>query len=432
MTYEHTVREIDALSLMSIYLYELEIPNLIADIVFSRREKFLTGFPSIIVIPFMHSRYDWIYTTGFFERAFGKLPLTLNMHWEQLGTANSQTFLAPKDDFARNVYHVSWSDQFTRFLIEEGKVRSNLIWQTGNPKADFLSNEFCSSYIDKASFYERLDIPEKASVILFIMSFSSAFVSEKYIANVETKGGYSNYRDFVKLSTRSLELSLNEIKGLAKMMQRENAYVVLRPHPMTPIQEIKKVMVGQENIRVSREFPLHEVIYHSEGVVSWLSTGTIDAYVFNRPTVILRPNKIPQEFDFDMLNGFARASNANEAYEVLKNKPTFKRELLDKYVSIIYGSLDGNNTVNLAKKIKDLYDSLVIRLDQERKIGWWKEGFKYITKDIPKNLLADYAPCLLPRGLKGRLDDKYNDALVRKMQIKYLDIASKKLRSEYE
>jgi surface carbohydrate biosynthesis protein len=420
--YEHKARELDSLIVLKSFLKDNKC--IIGDTAFTKRKSLLSTIPEILILPFLHSILDWKYFVTPVEKIIKGTPLVVNLHWEQLGTANSQSFLAPKDTLTRDVYHVSWSEDFTEFLVNEGSVDPRLVWQIGNPRADLLSLEFRNCYISDEQLKRILFIPKESPFYLFIMSFSGAFLQENYIRNVEKKGGYDNFRNVVKITSESLELCIEEIKKLAQMLRHEGSYLLLRPHPMTPIKEILKRVSEMENIRVSREQPLHEIIYHSHGVISWLSTGTIDAYLFNKPTVILRPKKIPKEYDFKMFEGFKEASNASEMYHSLLQKPEFVKSILERYVRTIYGSLDGRNTFRLAKKILSLQEKVMTesKVRIRKNSDWWLQFSEYILRDIPKNLLAKYVPSLLPKEFQGRLDDKYSKSLEICTENKYSKI----------
>lgn len=424
--YEHTVRELDSIVITKMILDKLYGKNnvRIADITFTKRINSLKIFPSILLVPFFHDYSEWLAFVKFFVDCYEETPKIANMHWEQLGSKNSQDFFVPKDRYARDIYHISWSDEFTKFLVKTGSVNPNYIWQTGNPKADLLNRKFWKTYISEQQFKKSLDIPLAAPVYLFIMSFSSAFVSESYIRNVEKKGGFINYRNFARLSQESFELSMKELRKFASILSDKNGYVLLRPHPFTPLSEVKKWVKDIKNVRVSRNFPLHEVIFNSTGVISWLSTGTIDSYIFKKPTVILRPKEIPEEYDIDFLNGFNFVSNAQEINDFMRKENNYLKneDLLKKTVGRIYGKLDGTNCLNLAQRLHDLDKDLDKNQSNYRIKNWgayYNTLLKFIVRDIPKNFLARYFPNLLPKDLKGRTDDRAYMGMIRKLEKKY-------------
>ena len=424
--YEHTVRELDSIVITKMILDKLygKTKVKIADIAFTQRINSLKIFPSILLVPYLYDYFDWLGFVQFFVESYEETPKIVNMHWEQVGSKNSQDFLAPKDRYARDIYHVSWSNEFTNFLVKTGSVNPNYIWQIGNPRADLLNRKFWKSYISEQQFKKSLDIPLAAPVYLFIMSFSGAFVSESNIRNVEKKGGFINYRNFVRLSQESFELSMKEVRKFARILSDKNGYVLLRPHPYTPLSEVKKWVKDIKNIRVSRNFPLNEVIFNSTGVISWLSTGTIDSYIFKKPTVILRPKEIPEEYDIDFLNGFNFVSNAQEINDFMRKENNYLKNenLLKKTVGRIYGKLDGTNCLSLAQRLHELDKDLDKNPSNYRIKNWgvyYNTLLKTITKDIPKNFLARYFPNLLPGDLKRRFDDRAYMGMIRKLEKKY-------------
>jgi len=416
--YEHKARELDTLVLLKMYLKKREYEMIIADITFTSRKATLKFIPRIILFPFFHSKFDAI-IYPFLEE---KTNRCINLHWEQIGSANSQKFFLPKDNFAKNMYHVSWSRDFTSFLINEGKVDPSLILETGNPKADFVSCNFRKYYTPEKILKQTLGIPEDWSFYVFIMSFASGFVSDRYISTIEKKGGFQNFREFAALTKISFQKCINEIKRLAIDVQKEGVFIVLRPHPMTPIKEILKRVKDIKNIIVSREFPLHEVIYHSKGVISWLSTGTIDAYIFNKPTVILRPVKIPEKYEIKLLKGFQFAKNHIEMGTILKAKPNFDNKTLNLFIKRIYGNIDGKNTLRLLRELIKILNSEPSHVEIKKDKILFKEIINYLTKSIPKSFLAKTFPAILPPEIQGRLDDYYNRASEKKLIEKYKEL----------
>lgn len=424
--YEHTVRELDSIVITKMILDKLYGKNnvKIADIAFTKRINSLKIFPSTLIVPFFYDYSEWLAFVQFFVDCYEETPEIVNMHWEQLGSKNSQDFFAPKNRYARDIYHVSWSKEFTNFLVKTGSVNPNYIWQIGNPKADFLNNKFWKSYISEQQFKKNLNIPLASPVYLFIMSFAQVFNSESAIRALEKKGGFINYRNFVRLSQESFDLSIKEIREFANIISDKNGYILLRPHPATPLSEVKKLVKDIKNIRVSRNFPLNEVIFNSTGVISWLSTGTIDSYIFNKPTVILRPKEIPEEYDLDFLKGFNFVSNAQEINDFMRKENNYLKneDLLKEAVGRIYGKLDGTNCLSLAQRLYELDKDLDKNPSNYRIKNWgvyYNTFLKTISKDVPKNFLARYLPALLPSKTKKITDDKAYIGMIRKLEKKY-------------
>lgn len=423
--YEHTVRELDSIVITKMFLDKLygKTKVKVADIFFTKRINSLKIFPSILLVPLLRDYSDWSEFVQFFVECYQENPKVVNMHWEQLASKNSQGLMTPKDRYARDIYHVSWSSEFTKFLVKTGSVNPNYIWQIGNPRADLLNRKFWKSYISEQQFKKSLDIPLGAPVYLFIMSFSEAFVSEFWIRHMEKKG-FLNYGNFVRLSQESFELSIKELRKFARPLSYKNGYILLRPHPNTPLSEVKKRVKDIKNIRVSRNFPLNEVIFHSTGVISWLSTGTIDSYIFKKPTVILRPKEIPEEYDLDFLKGFNFVSNAQEINDFMRKENNYLKneELLKKTVGRIYGKLDGTNCLSLAQRLYELNKDLDKNPSNYQIKNWdvyRNTLIEAIKKDIRINFLARYFPNLLPEDLKRRFDDKAYKGMIRKLEKKY-------------
>lgn len=422
--YEHRVRELDPIVITKIMIDNLYRENYvkIANICFNRRISYVKYLPKILLVPFFHNRTDWEQYAYFFNECYDINPTIVNLHWEQVGSENSQDFLIPKDETSKKIYHVSWSNNFSSILKKEGRIDDELIWQIGNPKADLLTSYFWRTYIEKDDLKRVINIPKSSTLYLFIMSFSSAFVSDEYINSVEKKGGYKNFKRFVQLSRESLELSILEIKKLAKYLSDKNGYILMRPHPLTPISEIKKRVKDNKNIKVSRQFPLHEVIFNSDGVISWLSTGILDSYIYKKPSVILRPKELPNEYDLDFLKGFQFAKDAKDIYDILLNeKNLFTNEkLLEETVERMYGNLDGKNCLRLAEKIIELDKNVPNYTPTKRnKSLYYSTLLNAIVKDVPKNLLAKYFPKILPSDLEGRADDRLTIGLIKNLESKY-------------
>lgn len=412
--YEHKVRELDSLILLKLFLKKYSYNMAIRDVCFTKYEGKVKYSPKILILPYLHGYNES-------EYILNKPDYLINMHWEQVGSKNSQGFFLknnPNDDYIK---HVSWSSFFTNLLIEKGGISRKNIWQIGNPKADLLSEKFIKTYLKEDLIKKSFGMNERDNYIVFIMGFSSAFVTEKYIENIENKGGYINYREYIEITKRSFYKSMDIIKILAKKLQNKNLKILLRPHPMTPLNVVRRLFKGYKNVKISRDFPLHEVVYYSKGVISFNSTSVVDAHIFSKPIYILRPYKIPSDFDIELFEAFKIISNANELYEaIINNNSNYNKEKIEEYIGMIYGSLEGKNTQKLSYKIKNLLEK-----NNEKKIKnnislskYIKNYINYFTKGFPKIYLPKLLIKTNPnrfKELEGRLGDQY-----RKNEEKFL------------
>ncbi|PIJ63019.1 surface carbohydrate biosynthesis protein [Mesotoga sp. H07.pep.5.3] len=418
--YEHKVREFDSLVLLATYLRSEGLSVSIADLNYSRRSLILKSKPSIAILPFLYS-LNTVQSYGInYESLYGYTPTYINLHWEQLGSENSSNFLDPTDDFAKNAFHVSWSKDFSSRLEGAGAKREH-IWLTGNPRADLLTDKFTETYISKRSLLKELKIPEVKRIALFIMSFNAAYWSKEKIQNLANEHEFPKAEQFSRISKKALKETIEIVRNLSKPLHEKEMYIILRPHPATPIDSIKEMVKDCRNIRVSRKFPLNQVIFNSDLVMSWISTGTIDSYVFGKPTLILRPSSVPKEFDIPFLRGFQFAKTYRD---VLDNLDTlaFNAQILDEFAERIYGFLDGYNCLRIVSKIGDLLKTDSFKMPEViSKKHFANESLKFVIKDIPRSILKKCLPSLLPGRLRSISDDSYSkkeeDLYVEKYSI---------------
>jgi surface carbohydrate biosynthesis protein len=404
--YEHKVRELDSLVILKLYLSKYNYNMKIRDIIFSYKEGKAKFYPKILLLPFLHNDVS--------KRYVANNPYNIiNMHWEQVGSKNSQNFFVKNNLKTNNIKHISWSPFFTKLLINKSGIKRENIWEVGNPKADLLSDKFIKSYTQKNTVKKYLNISKDNEYIVFVMGFSNAFVTNQYIQQVENKGGYIGYRRFIEITKRSFYKSLEIIKSLAVKLKKENLIILLRPHPMTPVSLIKKIFKNYENVRVSRDFPLHEIIYHSQGIISFNSTSVADAHIFSKPIYLLRPYNISSNFDIELFNHFNKISNENDLYNsIIKNETQYDEKVMEKYIKRIYGSVEGNNTKKLAFNIQKLLDQNQCH-NSKREI-YLREHIKNYTSYSSQGILKQYFPNLLIKlnpnrfkELEGRLGDEY-------------------------
>ena len=102
--------------------------------VYPNKESYIFKYnPKLVITPWIYNDNDMKYFSCFYIHKNTKI---LNLHHEQYSGQNIENACLPKGE-AKNVYHISWGNEFTQGLINTG-CKESMICQAGNIRLDFF------------------------------------------------------------------------------------------------------------------------------------------------------------------------------------------------------------------------------------------------------------------------------------------------------
>lgn len=253
----------------------------------------------ILVVPNCYTTDDYDY---YYYANNNSNVVIVNLQYEQVLSNNQAniSFHNPTGK-ALKAHHLCWGNSFYDFL-KDNNVKN--VFRTGALHMDFLRKDFLSYWISKDEIMAEHDIPKNKKILLFISSFSCAN-NENVKFYISKQLGEKYAEDFSELSTISR-------KKLTEWFERfvmddgisQDICIVYRKHPMeivdNRLQELELTSCGR--FKLIDDYNIKQWIEISDYIYTWYSTSAVECYVANKPFGILRPIKIPKEYEVDIYN----------------------------------------------------------------------------------------------------------------------------------
>lgn len=202
----------------------------------------------------------------------------INLHHEQIGSKESQNFLIPQSEFAKNgVYHFAWGEYFKSLLIRNG-VSPNKIIVTGNIRND----ESCgrTGSISKAELAKLYHLDDNKAWILFAENrgWILQHNNEDTFNELIKRGGN---REYLENSVNYNKLSLEGFKTEITEMPPEffeRFEFIYRPHPGTRLFD----SLGN-SVKIIADRSIYDWINASDYFLTCESTSIFEADMCGKP-----------------------------------------------------------------------------------------------------------------------------------------------------
>jgi len=333
--YEHVSRELEGCQSLALELNKRGFSGYVLPIHFYRRIRVALLRPKIIIVPFIYSSRNSTHLD--FEKVYGSIPC-LDLHSEQIVDETTRHMYSPIDEYARSSYHISWSDEFAKILIESG-VNREKIFITGSIRNDSIINN-------------QKPLPSD-SKILICTSFSNTFVAPSYIDHVLEDHDIEpeQYRKKIEITREVRDFYFAEIHRYAQC--NPDIQIVIRPHPYVEISdfinaylEVNDAKLLPANVLVERRGSVQDAINATRYVVCWQSSVLLDAQLMGRSTFLMQHRDIPNYMEVPFSKVAANICSLNEVVDTEENKL-----LANVDIESIYGSIDGKASKRVAEAV---------------------------------------------------------------------------------
>jgi len=234
--------------------------------------------PSVVVIPYGFELNQW--PVNHIVREFPNAQF-FSLNWEQLLTPINQNYKKPRDVFFKErVKHITWSEDFKSFLIENGVLGQNIAI-TGNVHYELLAEDVKNKESIKSELAGRFKLDMNKTWIFLPMNYAWAFISDNEIRGKINKGYDSKnawiYKDY---ASKCLSLFLDFLTLLS--IKYSDYQFIVRPHPSISCGQYHQKAAEQgiqfgKNIFFSKELTIREWIVASDVVGSSWSSSVWDA-----------------------------------------------------------------------------------------------------------------------------------------------------------
>lgn len=411
LLFEHVSRELDSLIILKIELEKLGLSTEILPIHYNRYYNTFRFKPKLVVLPYLYSKQNP--TKKLFCNVFDHV-IFLNLHHEQFYNDDTKEQMLPSDDYSKEVYHISWSERFSKDLIEAGVLKNN-ICVLGNPRTDTFYSK---------SKKEISDIKNNFKKLIFIpTTFSWALVSEEYFLNIDK----IDPEEFKLIRTVTLDAANRYFNDFYKLsLKYENYIFILRPHPFVDLNvyidlflSVNNIKSIPSNILICRDHNIYDWLKYADLTIGWCTTVNMEASLYKCNNIIYHPTYYPDlmNIDFfkfyDICHDFDVLDDYISGVKISKFDDSFSNYLLESF-----GIADGRVNEKLASYIKNILNKSG---KTQIKPTVFKNVIKAIYIDIPKNLL-------FKMNLLHCYDNKFAGILVdnpSKKDIKELEINAK-------
>lgn len=308
--------------------YDVEISK-----VYESRFPFIEK-PELIITPFLYHDNDVKTFTSYF---FQKVEKILNLQYEQVISKKwlDIGFHCPKG-MAQKAVHICWSKSIKKRLKKAGLEDRNL-FVTGDLKTDFGRPLFKNFFKSKKELAKEFNIKPNNKWVLFISSFTLPNATDNVIKDLSNKISGDGY-EYKKLMVESKKQIMKWVKKFID--KYENVEFIYRPHPNEARfedPELLELANEKPNFYYISDYSVQQWIVNSDFINTWISTSIIDAYFLGKQCNILRPVKIDENYDSQLLIEAEHTSTYAEfeKFNLLNNtKFPIAKEIIKKYYNI--------------------------------------------------------------------------------------------------
>lgn len=312
--YEHVVREYESIMLLKLELEKRGFSVDIRQLLDRKKLKYFTWKkPKVLIASAM---YDDKTMNSFVYNNVGKLDKVINLHWEQVLSEeqeNSPFFNCGES--AAYALHTCWGTKARDRIVKYGVPIENTV-VTGAIQLDFLRDQFGGYYKTRNELCDEFSLDPDKNLALYISSFSTAYMSDKEVEQLNQLAGVSFDR-FKITSQKTMNETLRWVDIYLSSKEGEDVEFVYRRHPSewnSPI--LLEMSAKYSNFHLISDHSVKQWIKASDTVFSWMSTSIAEIYFADKSCFVLRPYPLEWEYDpviykgcavVDSYDGFAQS-----------------------------------------------------------------------------------------------------------------------------
>lgn len=366
----------DALGLFLVYarlkyMYKLKIK--IHSAVFLGRFWILLYRPTVVV----HIVIDCIEGVKIYEFLNRMGCLKLMLPTENVAMYDAEEILVNKYPLEHFVDGIFLSgDAIKNIYLKNNKISEKKIYVVGSPTFDWCVPPFNDYFMNKATFLKKYKIPKNRKLILLATSFSEADLnmrnySTEYFNMVVPKQIFLNYHE---ASKRIRVILINFFPSFLK--KRPEWHLLIKKHPAEKKDLYLSFWTNHPQITHVHEEDIHTLLAHCDVLIHRNSTTSIQAWGFNKPTILLNPEEINRIFSkTTQLTNFQKGnyicSNLEKLDTILTdifyNRPLPYSQIISRnsYITKWFYKMDGESARRMAKIIHQLFVK-----NKQRKIAY--------------------------------------------------------------
>jgi len=330
-TYQHKAREIESLCLLKL---EMERRGFSSAFLCTFLPNRLLHYFKKAKLTVSSAMYDNDVLWFFVYDIIGFTKKVVNIQWEQVlsnyDESNSKCFHNPKG-FAKYAIHLCWGEEPQKRIINSGVATKNAPI-TGPIHLDFLLKEFEPYFLKKSELANIFNLDAHTEWCLFISSFTMHNMTEEEFNQLINCYG----EEAIEMKKITIESKMHVISWIeSALLKYPNKLIIYRPHPDETSDECLHLLEEKyQNFRIISELSVKQWIKCSERIYTWYSTSVAEIEKMNKGFDILRPIKIPFDYDVSIYNSAMFIESENSFLDSLATQEQaipIDRMLLHRY-----------------------------------------------------------------------------------------------------
>lgn len=293
---EHKSREFSFAELLSNNLKTKGISCKILSLEFEAY-KLLNLKAKVICIPWAIFDDEW--PIAFLTNFKGKI---ISLNWEQYLIPLAREYRRPKGKFVKEIFHYSWSNSFTDFLLESG-IPKNKIIQDKNPSI--------------FTFQKRVKLNLENGIIFCPLNYAWSFKTDKDVIKIASNKKF-NLESCFEIRNYAINERDNFLKEISKVLDKGHK-VLLRPHPSITEDKYKNLEAFDSRLVFAKEGSISDYL---NNVMICISSWSTTLLVFNEigiPSLSFRKNFYPKSLVGEWNNEYNFVNNSEDILRNIKS-----------------------------------------------------------------------------------------------------------------
>jgi len=231
----------------------------------------------------------------------------VNLNFEQMLSKLNTDLKRPSKSICKNLINVSWSLNFSEYLLESGAIKTSLL-QTSRPQTLMLQERH--SQFDKSKFSDVLSRARSRVIIYAPLTCLQAFKSNSELKKIAK----SKKVKMAHLAERKEWVKGELIEFYKSIIKATDMFFIVRPHPSVSPEQHKSLITSEfglipENLIISDEGNVYDYFFISRAVVSNYSSVLLEAQVINLPCYIFENSRMPSMLRYNWMESFQKIKN---------------------------------------------------------------------------------------------------------------------------
>lgn len=383
-TYQHKQREIETLCLLKL---EMERRGFTSDFLCTFVPNRIFSFFKKAKLTVSSAMYDTDVLWFFVYDIVGFTKKIINLQWEQVlsnyDEANPNCFHNPTE-FAKEVVHLCWGEEPKKRITMGGVAFENAPI-TGAVHLDFFLKEFNDYFLNKTELSTIYNIDSQVEWCLFISSFTMHNMNEEEFSQLISCYG----EEAIELKKITIESKMHILSWIENaLVEYPKKLFIYRPHPdETSDESLLQMEKIYLNFKIISDLSVKQWIKCSERIYTWYSTSAAEAEKANKGFDILRPIKIPLQYDVS----FYKGAKFVESKESFLNSLHSTHQLNPLDIWLLHSYYKNDDTYPAYMRVADILEKTLTTTELDMKnypsafsvnFGLMKKKLRKIIKNL--------------------------------------------------